>query len=152
MNIAPLQLEAYALVDLVCRTNQEHRPDQPMDPHPEEFSVEDRVQPVPEESRLWVLALNVRLQSRPEANAPYSILLQLNGWVRALEGFDPPNLEHLVRTNGLAMLYGTAREIVRQTTAMGPFPPVLLPSVNFLPTAAPKTQPPAESRSHRLDG
>jgi len=41
----------------------------------------------------------------------------------------------VVRTNGPSMLYGVAREMARDLTARGPFPPQVLPSVSFIPDA-----------------
>jgi preprotein translocase subunit SecB len=48
-----------------------------------------------------------------------------------LDGFPDDRIERLVRTNGTSMLFGLLREVIRDTTARGPYTGVILPSTSF---------------------
>lgn len=133
MKLSPIQLEAYALSDLAYRANQEHKPDQPTTYRDEDIVIDHNSVRTAEDPRVWRVTLSLRIQPRADANAPYYVSLQLSGLVRALPELESDNLELLIRVNGASLLYGVAREVVRQVTSIGPFAPLLIPSVTFRP-------------------
>jgi preprotein translocase subunit SecB len=133
MKLSPIQLEAYALSDLAYRANQDHKPDQDTAYGEKDIVVEHKSERIQGDDRLWEASLSLRIQPRAEANAPYYISLQLSGLVRALPELQSDNIEQLMRVNGASLLYGVAREVVRQVTSMGPFAALLIPSVTFRP-------------------
>jgi preprotein translocase subunit SecB len=133
MKLSPIQLEAYALSDLAYRANQDHKPDQETAYRDEDIVVDHKCERTPGDDRLWEATLSLRIQPRAEANAPFYVSLQLSGLVRALPELQSDNIEQLMRVNGASLLYGVAREVVRQVTALGPFSPLLIPSVTFRP-------------------
>ncbi len=133
MKLSPIQLEAYALSDLAYRANQDHKPDQDTAYRDDDIVVEHKCERTQGDDRLWEASLSLRIQPRAEANAPFYISLQLSGLVRALPELQSDNVEQLMRVNGASLLYGVAREVVRQVTALGPFSPLLIPSVTFRP-------------------
>jgi preprotein translocase subunit SecB len=141
MKLAPLQLEAYFLTDLNCQANPEYKADQETKFLEKDLEVTPAVQPVKGTSRRWQVSLNVRLQPAPEANSPYSLNLNLIGFVWVAPELPEDKLKAILATNGPSMLYGVAREMARDLTARGPFPPLLLPSVSFLPEAQPALAP-----------
>lgn len=136
MKLAPLQLESYFLTDLSCQANPQFKPDKETKFSERDLEVGAGVQVIKDKPRRWQVSLNLKLQSGPEANSPYAFRLNLIGvicWV----GPEQPEekLETVVRTNGPSMLYGVAREMGRDLTARGPFPPLVLPSVSFISEA-----------------
>jgi len=133
MKLSPIQLEAYVLADLSYRANQEHKPDQPTTYREEDIAVDHNCVRTDKDAQVWTATLSLRIQPRAEANAPYYISLQLSGSVRALPELQSDNVELLIRVNGASLLYGVAREVVRQVTSIGPFAPLLIPSVTFRP-------------------
>jgi preprotein translocase subunit SecB len=144
MKLAPLQLEAYFLTDLSFRANQEFDKTKPVAFQEPDLAVLTGIQPDKNLDRRWQVTLNIKLQSRPEANSPYFFALNLVGIVWAAAELPPDRLPLLLATNGPAMLYGVAREVVRDLTSRGPFPPLSLPSISFLPDPPnPQPQTPA---------
>jgi len=133
MRLSPIQLEAYALSDLAYRANQDHKPAEDTAYREEDIVVEHKCERSQGDERLWEVSLSLRIQPRAEANAPYYVSLQLSGLVRALPELQSDNVELLMRVNGASLLYGVAREVVRQVTSIGPFAPLLIPSVTFRP-------------------
>jgi preprotein translocase subunit SecB len=133
MKLSPIQLEAYALSDLTYRANQEHKPDEPTAYREEDIAIDHTCTRIGADQSVWTVTLSLNIQPRAEANAPFYISLQLSGLVRALPELQSDNIEQLMRVNGASLLYGVAREVVRQVTALGPFSPLLIPSVTFRP-------------------
>ena len=147
MKLAPLQLEGYFLTDLNCQANPQFKADKETKFNERDLEVAAAVQPIKDKPNRWQVSLNIRLQPATDANSPYSFCLNLVGvicWV----GPELPEdkVGTLLRTNGPSMLYGVGREMARDLTARGPFPPLVLPSVSFIPDApAAPTPGPTES-------
>ena len=80
---------------------------------------------------LFQIRLNIKIQPGAESNLPYAIVIEIVGIFKS--GFTGPkeDIERVVFINGSSMLYGTAREIVRASTAFGAYSQTLLPSIIF---------------------
>jgi preprotein translocase subunit SecB len=133
MKLSPLQLEAYFVTDLSYRTSQEFNPAKAPKLDAGDLAVVSEIQPIQNEQRRWQITLNVKLEPKSAANSPCSFSVTLVGIVWATPKLPSESLDLLVRTNGPAMVYGVAREMVRDLTARGPFAAICLPSVSFLP-------------------
>jgi preprotein translocase subunit SecB len=81
----------------------------------------------------------VKHQPAATANTPYSFALEVVGFFHVVAEFPEDKVERLVKTNGATMLYGIAREVVRDFTSRGPHAGMMLPSVSFF-EAPQKTQ------------
>jgi len=136
MKLSPLQLEAYFLTESSYRTNQDFNPEKEPKLDDTDLQVSADVQPLQNQERRWQVTVNIKLQPKPEANSPCFLSITVIGSVWAAPNLPESNLDMMVRTNGPTMVYGAAREMVRDLTARGPFAPICLPSVSFLPEAA----------------
>jgi len=96
---------------------------------------------LPDNPDRWQVTLRLKFQPPPAANPPCYFAVQFVGIVWTAPTLPPDRVESLVRTNGSSMLYGIARELVRDLSARGPFGPILLPSLSFLPDADRPDQP-----------
>ena len=150
MKLAPIQLEGYALTDLSFSANQDHKVDQPVSYRTEDIVVDHSSERDSKDDRVWRLTLAIKIQPRAEANAPYYISLQISGLVRALPQLEHKDIETLMKVNGASLLYGVAREVVRQVTAIGPYAPLLIPSISFRPEA--QSAPPPDAPSSLEQG
>jgi preprotein translocase subunit SecB len=86
--------------------------------------------------------LKVDFQPAAEANVPYSFSLNLTGLFKTSTSISEERVEKLVKTNGATILYGIAREMVRNLVGSGPCDGPILPSVSFFESEA----KPAETR------
>jgi preprotein translocase subunit SecB len=136
MKLSPLQLESYFLTELTFGANQEFNPEKETKLAETDLSVVPEIQRIKDDQRRWQVTITVKLQSKPEANSPYAFTLTLIGIVWTAPKLPEEGIEALIRTNGPTMVYGAAREMVRDITARGPFQPICLPSVSFLPETA----------------
>lgn len=139
MKTSPLQLEHYFVSDLHFAVNHAFDVTKKVDLSDDQFVV-DAVSLCDEKSpEKWQVTLRVKHHPVASANAPYSFTLEVVGFFLVLPAY-PHDKERLVKTNGSTILYGIAREVVRNITSSGPHPGVLIPSVSFFePLPAPAT-------------
>jgi preprotein translocase subunit SecB len=154
MRLSPLQLEGYFLTDLNFRANQDFDPRKEVQFFADDLAVNANVQPVKDQPRRWQVTLSIKLQPQAESNSPYYLSMKVAGLIWLAREFAANKIEALVRTNGPSMLFGVAREMVRDVTARGPFPALSLPSVSFMPESpkagAELRAAPAEAGSQQL--
>jgi preprotein translocase subunit SecB len=147
MKLSPLQLEGYALIDLAYRANQEHKPDAETVYTEQDIEIITTCQRDPKDEQRRILTLKLRFQPRVEANSPYYISLELGGALRVSPELQAEDPDTLIKVNGAGLLYGVAREVIRQVTCIGPYPALLIPSVTFRPDATGSTKPVAAQPS-----
>ena len=83
-----------------------------------------------EENR-YMVALTINLAASEGQLPPYTGEIVVVGFFIVLDGFPKDDKDRLVGVNGASILYGAARELIINTTARGPWPPVVLPCMNF---------------------
>lgn len=142
MKISPLLLERYFASDLHFTANRQFNTEKPVEITDAQYSVQANALRNKEEAKQWQITLQIKYQPAALANAPYSFSLEIIGFFKVAGGFPEEKTEQLVQTNGATILYGIAREIVRDVTARGPHPAMMLPSVSFFEPAK-KAPPPA---------
>lgn len=96
-------------------------------------SILDRQDPN-EKGTHWLVGLSIEQTPCETANIPYTYEVSLQGVVLVLPGIPDDRIERAVRANGPAMLFGSAREMIRAATGRGPHSAIIIPSTNFLPT------------------
>jgi len=131
MKIASLQLEWYFISDLHLTANKEFDQAKAAEIKYENLTVDVACTADKDENRKWQVTLRVKHQGSADTNSPYSFSLELIGFMRVLKTYPDEQVERLVRTNGPSMLFGVAREALRDLTARGPHVTVFLPSVSF---------------------
>lgn len=132
MKLSPLQLEYYFVAESHVTTSKEFKPGEALQIAAEDIVVQRDVKPTDEE-RQWGVTLRVQFTPGPEVNTPYVFTVELFGFLRVHPKYPAEKMEQLVQTNGPALLYGIAREVVRDLTARGPFSPMILPTASFVP-------------------
>jgi len=76
--------------------------------------------------------MNIRHTQNPESNSPYFFAVDLVGFFRIDESLPETMVEKFAYVNGSSVLYSSAREILRNAMADGPYDPIMLPTVCFL--------------------
>ena len=107
-----------------------------------------------EGERQWEITLRAKFQPGPKVNAPYFFVLEIVGFFQVGPKYPPERLDALVKVNGPSVLYGVAREVIRDLTCRGPYPPMFLPSASFVESVQAETSqeaaPPASKKKQRL--
>jgi preprotein translocase subunit SecB len=83
-----------------------------------------------ENPRRWQVILGI--QTKSKTNLPYKIKLECVGLFKVSSEVEEDKMGHLVRANGAAILYSSAREFLLLITGRGPWAPFYLPTTNFL--------------------
>lgn len=145
MNKSPLQLEGYYVSELMVKLRTAASSDVAMTPYanlqprvevvpqsPLTFDVSTNYQAKEEDPSRHAMEMSVRSNLQETSSYPYDFQITITGFFRWAPD-EPLSADILkaVRTNGLSMLYSIAREIISTSTARGPFPGALLPTVSF---------------------
>jgi preprotein translocase subunit SecB len=86
----------------------------------------------PENPRQWMFEVLVDLQEPEEGKFPYKVQATLVGFFTVSDRYPEERVERLAKTNGPALLYSSAREIIASVTGCSPYPQLILPAVTFL--------------------
>jgi len=131
MKIAPLQLERYFVSELHFTVNHAFDPGREPVVKSEHFCAESVPVKDKENPTKWQIALRLKHQPDAATNSPYAFTVEIVGFFEVTKSFPDDHKDRLARTNGLTILYGIAREVVRSVTSSGPYPGILIPSVSF---------------------
>ncbi len=131
MKIASLQLEWYFISDLHLTANKEFDQSKAAEIKYENLTVDVACTADKDDNRKWQVTVRVKHQGSADTNSPYTFSLEMIGFARVAKTYPDQSVEKLVRTNGPSMLFGVAREVLRDLTSRGPHVTVFLPSVSF---------------------
>lgn len=136
MQASSLQLESSAITRLKIEANKSYPKDLARDRFTRfgEAELESMVEvgsDANDKNRFFV-KLEIKLPGSEETPTPYVLDLEIIGIFRC-DLDDPEKSAVLVEVNGPAVIYGSIRELVMQITSRGPFAPLVLPTVNFVP-------------------
>lgn len=148
MKVSPIHLADYFVTDLHLSANPKFDPKQEVPLRYEDFQVASEAISLPEKKRQWQVTLKLALQPPAEANVPYRFTSEIVGIFIVSDGCPEDLIERLVKTTGSSMLYGALREIMRATTARGPYSAIILPSTSFYePVVKPGEKPTLETEA-----
>lgn len=133
MKISPLQLQQYFVTEFHFTLNSSYNAGQGLQLVLEELITIADCKMVVGNPRGWVVTLELKYQPAAATNTPYIFSLGLVGMFEISPKFEEAGIERLIRINGPSVLFGIAREIVREQTARGPDGSFILPSASFLP-------------------
>lgn len=131
MKTATLQLRFYFVTELNVSANREHAPGKPISLTDDDIFLKTDFKPTSTDGRRWEVTLRIQQQAGPATNPPYYFTIELVGAFDVDAAYPANKVEWMVRTNATSVLYSTAREILRNAMAQGPFCPLLLPTVSF---------------------
>lgn len=139
MKLSPIQLLDYHVTSLSVEACASFNRDKPMELDPADLDLgatskllNDGDQP------RWAVGLVLSHQPKEGKNIPYRISLEMVGLVSSIANKVDDVINHAIQVNGPSMLFGAAREILRDATARGPYGSIIIPSASFFtspPTA-----------------
>ncbi len=89
--------------------------------------------PQHEEDPTYQVSLRIRSQENSEQPLPYEIDLETIGFVTVSQDCPQEKAFGYVQVLGPTLLFGAAREFLYSLTLRGPWPPIYLPTISFLP-------------------
>ena len=149
MKLSPIQLIDYHVTRLTVEACATFDRDEPMDLDPADLEVAASTSRLSDGDDLrWTVSLIVRHEPVKGKNIPYRLTIEIVGLVTTVTKKVDETLRHAVEVNGPSMLFGAAREILREATARGPYGSIVIPSASFF-TPPPEAVQPSESAARK---
>lgn len=135
MKLAPIQLENYFIKSLRfdLRAGFDSRESVDDEVALPEFNVNANVTQDTDDLRRCRCELSIELTDDPNDKFPYTFAITLIGVFRVSSKYPEAGLDLLLKVNAPSIMYSAAREIALGISGRGGYPPVLLPSVSFVP-------------------
>lgn len=130
---SPLQLNNYLLEELVIKANPS------FDPTIKDGRKEGKIsctlsafeaEKPPHRFKITI-AVSLKPSSEKPAMDPYYINVRMSGYFGFRENVEHDVMVQMVNYNGSSILYGLIRGFVTQTTAIGQFGKIILPTMNL---------------------
>jgi preprotein translocase subunit SecB len=132
MTSLPMQLENHFFTKVMVEANPAYQPEK--DEELLEVVTEVQIGQHKDNPHKWRVILNLRTESTDEMKMPYKIDLECVGLFKVAPEIKEKKMPFLVRANGAAILYSSAREFLLLVTGRGPWDGFYLPTTNFLET------------------
>lgn len=120
--------------DLSCSANAQYDPEKPR-AFGDSLQVDSSISRLDDDESLayssWSVQLAVHLESAKGTNVPYDISVQLVGLFQCSSAPADMPPKSFVEINGSSILYGQAREVIRNVTCIGPWGALMLPTLSF---------------------
>lgn len=138
-SLSPLRLDSYFIKDIRFSLN-------PGFDHGVEIEEDISVPPLqvgvvsseqnPENRLQWRFELRVEIKDDAKGKFPFAVGVVLVGYFTVSEHYPSTSADVMAKANGPALLYSSARELVRWVTSHSSYPTLVLPSVTFVQPAA----------------
>ena len=143
MKLAPLQLLDYWVERLHMDANEHYNSNKEVDIYKDSLDISHDVSRLKQDNdpemvgTSWIVTIQLTQSVSKDKNIPYAFDLIMRGIVAAHPDLKEEKLHRVIEANAPAMLFGSAREVIRAATGRGPHAPVIIPSTNFLDSKAP---------------
>jgi preprotein translocase subunit SecB len=139
-----LELKNYFVTALSITANRNYDGQKQKAPCSSDLQVEPLFQVDGKDIRQWQATLKIIYRPGPDVNAPYHFSIEIVGLFQVANHVAEDKAKWFVETNGTAVLYSTAREILRSVMSSGPYPPLLIPTGTFYEPEKKEATPQAE--------
>ena len=130
-HIAPVELLNYYVKSFSFDTNMKCDNDKPRDLSLKNIVISNKIVPLKKYKNRYAVTLILEMKAPEDKNTPYSIKMQMFGYFQVPDEMPEELREKMVKTNGSSILYGAAREIIKEMTGRGINRKILFPTVSF---------------------
>ena len=128
-HIAHVQLLDYFVKSFSFETNMKCEKEKPRDLR--DVVIQNDWRPLKKHKNRYAVFLNLEMRAPEGKNTPYAIKMEMFGYFQVPDEMPEELREKMVKTNGSSILYGAAREIIREMTSRGIFRKIYFPTVSF---------------------
>ena len=132
-HIAPVDVLNYFVKSFSMDTNMMCDKDKPRDLSLKNIVISNRMFPSKKHKNVFVVSINLEMKVPEGKNTPYAIKMEMFGRFQVSEKVPVELREKMVKINGSSILYGAAREIIKEMTGRGIFRKIQFPTVSFAP-------------------
>lgn len=130
-HIAPVDVLNYFVKSFSMDTNMMCDKDKPRDLSLKNIVISNRMFPSKKHKNVFVVSINLEMKVPEGKNTPYAIKMEMFGRFQVSEKVPVELREKMVKINGSSILYGAAREIIKEMTGRGIFRKIQFPTVSF---------------------
>lgn len=132
MRPSNIELEGYFVTELNISANLTFDAKKPTGLTSDDLVTEPECLKKTENPRHWQIRLKVKNAENGKPNTPYFFSIALVGFFKVMDAVPDQRVAEFAKVNGASILFGTAREVLRNAMSQGPYAPILLPAVCFL--------------------
>lgn len=130
-HIAPLEVIDYYVRAMNFEVNLKCDKNKPSQLDLEDVEIKNELLRMEYDKDRYAVILNLNIKSPENKNTPYAIKLEMYGYFQVSKDMPEEIREKIVKTNGTSILYGAAREIIKEMTARGGYRAILIPTASF---------------------
>lgn len=130
-HISPLEVIDYHVKGMSFEANLKCDKSKPYQLDLDDVVITNEVVKIKDNKDRYGVILNLEIKAPENKNTPYAIKLDMYGFFQVPEGMPEEIREKIVKTNGTSILYGAAREIIKEMTGRGEFRSILIPTASF---------------------
>ena len=131
MRSSALQLRHYIITELSLAANRAFDPEKKVQLGLHDVLGKPECRVDQKDPQEWQIVLKLKHSQSTESNSPYFFMIAMVGFFAVDKSVPEAKVAEFVEVNGASVLYSTAREVMRSLMAMGPYRPILLPTVCF---------------------
>lgn len=87
----------------------------------------------PDNPLQWRFEVHLKLDESEAKNFPYTIEANVVGYFTVSKKYNKERADQMAKTNGPALLYSSARDLITAITGRSPYPALQIPSMMFIP-------------------
>ena len=130
-HISPLEVLDYYVKSMTFVANLKCDKDKPYQLDLDDVIITNEVLPIKDIKNRFAVILNLEIKAPELKNTPYAIKLEMYGYFQVPYVMPETIREKIVKTNGTSILYGAAREIIKEMTGRGIYKQILIPTASF---------------------
>lgn len=131
MNPSLLSVKRYFVTELSLTANRSFEVNDKIDARFKDIKIEPKLLVSKGDPRAWQVTMRIVYRPGPGINVPYHFTIEIVGLFEVQAKVPEEKISWYVETNATAVLYSTAREILRSVMSSGPYQALLLPTGSF---------------------
>jgi preprotein translocase subunit SecB len=130
-HLSPVECKNYVVLEAHMNVNTAFDAGKPLDLVLSDLEIQHSLHQGQDKPNEGIVRVHVEMKHDEKKNVPYHVRVYLAGNFSIAAAFPEEKKVLFLKTNGASILYGVARELVRDLTSRGPHSQILLPTVSF---------------------
>jgi len=131
MRQSNLQLKHYIVTEISVTANKDFDSEKQVKLGLRDVVADPQCERSNDNPRNYQITLRMKHSQNTKSNSPYFFMIELVGFFSIDDVVPEEKVEEFAFVNGSSVLYSTGREVLRSVMSMGPFLPILMPTVCF---------------------
>lgn len=130
-HLSPVECKNYVVLEAHMDVNTAFDAEKPLELVLSDLEIQHSLHQGEDKPNEGIVRVQVEMKQDEKKNVPYHVRVHLAGNFSIASAFPEEKKALFLKTNGASILYGVARELIRDLTSRGPHSQILLPTVSF---------------------